>query len=628
MLPTTLTLILAPSFRTGSLAGLIRLCLLLVAGMLSPLSAYADGRTNFIVVLCDDLGYGDLHCYGDKELRTPHLDRFAAEGLRLTSCYAAHPNCSPSRTGLMTGRTPTRVGIHSWIPMLSPMHVPAEEVTIATLLREAGYETAMAGKWHLNGRFNLTGQPQPGDHGFDHWFATQNNCLPNHRNPYNFVRNGIPLGPLQGFAADLVSKEAIYWLRGVRDRSKPFFLFVSFHEPHEPIATAAKYQTLYPSDDPSYSAHHGNITQMDAAFGTLMATVDDLGLRDDTLVIFTSDNGPAKTAIHPSGSAGPLRDHKGYISDGGIRVPGIVRWLWARPARERVGRAGDRHGSASHALRDRGHRSACGPQDRRDQSGAADARASGRSSDTVVLAFLRRRGNHQVAIRIDQWKLSAEIAAEPVRQRGGIDPRDQQAIKAAPLGKMELFNLDRDIGETEDLKAIEPGRFKEMRMILESMYRDVPAGDARVACVGVRSLRGSADRMANVSRRQTCRTPYACHPGTVSGQSADRIDRVNASNGSRSVDVFQAEGDALGVVGSVAKRGCRPLLTDGRVGEIDGQARVDRSGDLKGFGHGDDAVADRDVKPGEPLPAERDVQFGDPTEGVIDEAAGVGLPYE
>ncbi len=250
-------------------------------------------RPNILVVLADDLGYGDLACYGHPRIKTPNLDRFASEGLRLTSCYAAAANCSPARTGLMTGRTPYRVGIHNWIPMLSPMHVRSSEITIATLLQRDGYATCHSGKWHLNGRFNLPGQPQPSDHGFDHWFSTQNNALPNHKNPNNFVRNGTPAGKLEGYSAALVVDEAISWLKTGRDKAKPFFLYVCFHEPHEPIASDKRYTDLYPSDDPSFSAHHGNITQMDDAFGRLMRTVDDLKLREETLVLFTSDNGPA-----------------------------------------------------------------------------------------------------------------------------------------------------------------------------------------------------------------------------------------------------------------------------------------------------------------------------------------------
>lgn len=430
-------------------------------------------RPNFVIVLCDDLGYGDLHCYGNDELQTPNLDQFATEGLRLTSCYAAHPNCSPSRTGLMTGRTPTRVGIHNWIPMLSPMHVPTSEVTIATLLRDAGYDTALCGKWHLNGRFNLTGQPQPGDHGFNHWFATQNNCLPNHRNPYNFVRNGIPLGPLRGYAADLVATEAIYWLRELRDSERPFFLFVSFHEPHEPIATDPQYEKLYPSDVPSYAPHHGNITQMDAAFGKLMRSIDELDLRDETLVFFTSDNGPAKTAFHPNGSAGALRDKKGFISDGGIRVPGMLRW----PERIQAGTVSDEPVIGTDVLPTLCELAGIeAPTDRTLDGASIVPLFKGKKVERTTPLywhFYAASGEQQVAIRIGPWKLSAAMDAGPVRQRGGIDPVDQQTIKTAPLGEMELYNLDEDIGESSDVQDQHPERFSEMRAILEAKYREV-----------------------------------------------------------------------------------------------------------------------------------------------------------
>ena len=295
--------------------------------LLTVFCAPAETRPpNIVVVLTDDLGYGDLACFGNKIVKTPHLDHFAREGMRFTDCYASHPNCSPSRTGLMTGRTPTRVGIHNWIPMLSPMHVPASEITIASILQKGGYDTAHTGKWHLNGRFNLTGQPQPNDHGFNHWFSTQNNALPNHRNPWNFVRNATPVGPLKGYASGIVTDEAVHWLREWRDKSKPFFMFVCYHEPHEPIASDPRFMKDYPSGDPSYTAYWANVAQMDASFGRLMAELDKQKLRDNTLVFFTSDNGPARTSFHPHGETDQLRDKKGSVFEGGIRVPGIIRW--------------------------------------------------------------------------------------------------------------------------------------------------------------------------------------------------------------------------------------------------------------------------------------------------------------
>jgi arylsulfatase A len=454
---------------------LSRICLAVCAGLLiiSGSVLGAASPPNFIIVLCDDLGYGDLHCYGGHELKTPNIDKFARESLRLTSCYSAHPNCSPSRTGLLTGRTPTRVGIHNWIPMLSPMHVPSSEITIATLLRESGYETALAGKWHLNGRFNLPDQPQPNDHGFSHWFATQNNCLPNHENPYNFVRNGIPLGPLQGYAADLVAAEAIYWLRDVRDKAKPFFLFVSFHEPHEPIATHPKYEALYPSQGPSYAAHHGNITQMDAAFGELIESVNELELDDNTFMFFTSDNGPAKTVYHPSGSAGPLRAKKGYIADGGIRVPGIIRW----PGRTRAGSVSDVPIIGTDILPTFCEIAGIPAPADRTLDGASllplfDNKPIDRTTP-MYWHFHAARGDQKVAIRMGDWKLSAELNAGAVRERAGINRLDQQTLKTAELGKMELYNLKADIGETVDLKIDEPTLFAKMKKILETKYHEV-----------------------------------------------------------------------------------------------------------------------------------------------------------
>ena len=251
------------------------LVFLLALTLVAPV--FADSPPNILLVVADDLGYGDLACFGDPNIKTPNIDRLAADGVKLTDCYSAAAVCSPARPGLMTGRTPQRVGVYSAIPFFSPMHVPRTEITIATLLRDGGYATAQCGKWHMNGRFNLPPQPQPNDHGFEFWFSTQNNTLPNHHNPYNFVENGIPQGPIEGYAADIVTDRAVRWLADERDKEKPFFLYVAYHEPHEPIATAPKYAAMYKEfEDPAERAYYGNITQMDTAFGRLLAMVDEL----------------------------------------------------------------------------------------------------------------------------------------------------------------------------------------------------------------------------------------------------------------------------------------------------------------------------------------------------------------
>lgn len=434
-----------------------------------------DVRPNIVVVLCDDLGYGDLACYGHPQIQSPHIDRFAAEGLRLTSCYSAAPNCSPARTGLMTGRTPYRVGVHTWIPMLSPVHVRASEITIATLLQKAGYDTCHAGKWHLNGWFNLPGQPQPGDHGFAHWFSTQNNALPNHRQPYNFVRNGIPVGPTSKYAAHVVVDEAVEWLSTGRDPAKPFFLFVCFHEPHEPIATDARYTSLYPSDDPSLSAHHGNISQMDDAFGRLIAALDESGHREDTFVMFTSDNGPAVTNWHPHGSSGPLRWKKGHLYDGGIRVPGLVQW----PGHVPPGSVSDEPVCGVDLLPTLCDLAGIDPPQDRVLDGVSVLPGwQGQSiarPRPLYWQFNFAQSDPKVAIRDGDWKLLCGLDIPPYKPGADITEADMAVLKKAEPTTCELYNLRTDIGETTDRSTDEPERLARMRQQLIAIYHEVRA---------------------------------------------------------------------------------------------------------------------------------------------------------
>ncbi len=149
---------------------------------------------NILFILTDDLGYGDLGCYGHPHIKTPYLDLLAREGMRLTHCYSPSPLCSPARAGFLTGRTPYHTGIESWIPAGTEVHLSQQEKTLASILKEHGYDTFWGGKWHLNGKFNSPEHPQPDDHGFDHWLATPNFTRPSHQNPSNFVRNGEELG--------------------------------------------------------------------------------------------------------------------------------------------------------------------------------------------------------------------------------------------------------------------------------------------------------------------------------------------------------------------------------------------------------------------------------------------------
>lgn len=454
-----------------------RLCFLISWAILGSLAGACGAagveRPNVLLMLADDLGYGDLGCYGHPVVRTPNIDRLASQGLRLTSCYSAGANCSPSRAGLMTGRTPYRVGIQNQIPMLSPMHLRSEEVTIATLLRRAGYATCHSGKWHLNGMFNLPGQPQPGDHGFEHWFSTQNNCLPNHHNPYNFVRGGIPVGPIEGYAGQIVVDEAIRWLRNERAQQKPFFLYVCLHEPHEPIRPDPRFTALYDfPDDRSRAAYYASISQMDDACGRLLAALDELSLADNTLVWFTSDNGPARTKWHNCGSAGPLRDYKGSVYEGGIRVPGIVRW----PGVARQGSISDESVSGVDFLP-----TICvvtgiaPPADRALDGTSIVPLMRGEGLTRVQPLYWQFNFAHSkpcVALREGDWKILAQLSERPTKY-SSITDQTNHVLKTADLLAFELYNLRQDIGETTDRAAGEPEKLREMAALLQARYAEI-----------------------------------------------------------------------------------------------------------------------------------------------------------
>jgi arylsulfatase A len=325
------------------------LALVFVIRLLLGPPAVAEDKPNFIVFLADDLGWGDLGCYGHPKIQTPNLDKFASEGVRFTQAYAACGVCSPSRSAVLTGRTPYRNGVWRWLPVGNVAHLRDSEITIPETLRPLGYQTMHSGKWHLNGYFNSEEQPQPDDHGYDWWFATQNNASPTHKDPTNFVRNRKPVGPLKGFSAPLVAEEAASWLKNQRNPERPFFMTVWTHEPHLPIESDPKFQALYKEiENPGVRQHHGNVTQLDHAFGNLMNTIDELKLRENTFVIFTSDNGPEGSGKgnlkkpqsqqnRTWGSTGGLRGRKRDSHEGGIRVPGIVRW----PGRIQAGTVSD-----------------------------------------------------------------------------------------------------------------------------------------------------------------------------------------------------------------------------------------------------------------------------------------------
>ena len=318
----------------------LALLLALLATVLSATAADPTGP-NIVIIFADDLGYGDLGCYGHPNIRTPHLDRMAAEGMRVTEFYSAAEVCTPSRAALLTGRYPIRSGMcHDQFRVLrngSTGHLPAGEITTAEALKARGYATGCIGKWHLgNWMNNPAGHPRK--HGFDFYFGL----------PHSNDMNVTPVAP-KG-AGKLAEQQAEWWnaplfrneelieqpadqttlTRRYTDeavkfitanKAKPFFLYLPHTFPHTPLFASKDFAGKSPR-----GIYGDVVEELDASVGKVLDTLRQEKLAENTLVFFTSDNGPWLIMNQQGGSAGLLREGKGSTWEGGMRVPGIAWW--------------------------------------------------------------------------------------------------------------------------------------------------------------------------------------------------------------------------------------------------------------------------------------------------------------
>ncbi|MCP5535506.1 MAG: sulfatase-like hydrolase/transferase [Akkermansiaceae bacterium] len=423
---------------------------LLGLSLLGLSSAFADTRPNIVVFLADDMGWGDASCYGSDKIVSPNIDKLASQGVRFTQAYAACGVCSPSRSAILTGRTPYRNGVWEHLSGNGPAHLRSSEITYPKLLKQAGYETCHVGKWHLNSRqqFNNPEYPQPGDHGYDYWMSTHNNAHPSHKNPDNFIRNGKPVGKVNGFSAPFVAKEAIHWLNEIRNPEKPFVLSIWVHEPHLPIATDKPFLAHY-GDDPK-ARYYGNITQLDYALGQVMDTLEKNGLANNTLLIFTSDNGPEGSA-KKGGSTGGLSGRKRDDLEGGIRVPGIVRW----PGHIKPGTVSSVPVIGSDIFTT--VLEAAGvpiPTDRTIDGASMVPAFSGMPVKRSVPLFWRTHVSDpscRVAVRVGDWKLVANDA----------------------MDKFQLFNIGEDPGEQKNLAEAMPEKLDELKKLMQETWKDI-----------------------------------------------------------------------------------------------------------------------------------------------------------
>jgi arylsulfatase A len=442
-----------------------RLCLLFAALLMWANTAElpAAERPNVLLIYSDDQGSIDLNCYGASDLTTPALDRLAARGVRFTQMYAPSAICSASRAGLLTGRFPVRAGVPGNVSsMQGHAGMPTEQVTIAEMLKAAGYVTAHVGKWHLG----YTPGTMPLGQGFDTSFGHMGGCIDNYShffywngpNRHDLWRDGEEVWHDGEFFPDLMATECIEFLEQERDR--PFFLYWAINMPHYPMQGTERWRKEYANLEAPRRMYAEFVSTMDERIGWVLQALEKQGLADNTLVIFQSDHGHSteERAFFGGGNPGPYRGAKGCLFEGGLRVPSIVSLPGTIPAgevREQLATGCDWLPTIAEycdvPLPDRAL------DGRSLQSVLASAAAD--SPHERFYWQLGKGQNAQWAVREGNWKLLG-------------NPQDRS--DTAPLARADvlfLVDLADDVGERNNLA----GQHPDIVTRLKSLYVDYQA---------------------------------------------------------------------------------------------------------------------------------------------------------
>ena len=417
-------------------------------GASGRLAAAADARArkpNFVIIFTDDQGYGDLGCFGSKTIRSPRLDTLAAEGTRFTSFYA-QPVCGPSRSALLTGRYPVRS--KGW-------GMPADEITFAERLKTAGYTTACVGKWDVSSRKAIVDR-MPNSQGFDFYFGTLG---ANDNGSVRFHHNNAAAGATRDMASltKLYTDKGIEFLKANRD--KPFLLYLAHTMMHSVIGASPRFKGK------SRGGLYGDVVEeLDFHAGRLLDAIDELNLRDSTIVIFTSDNGPwnnFQKNLRPKhkgaiawGSSGPLREGKGTTWEGGVRVPCIVRW----PGRVPAGRTSKAIFSTLDIMPTFAKLAGYDvPADRIIDGVDQTALLLGKSETGARDTFYYFCGGSLHGVRKGKWKLMLPGRVYCYRY-----------VKDRGTGGLELYDLESDLGEKLNVAAQHPEIVAELEKLAKA----------------------------------------------------------------------------------------------------------------------------------------------------------------